>query len=88
MSRKYDVNGCILIIIAYAVKIFMHIQADKNVSPGIICALRTKSEMLDHFNAISRAAAISKANQQWLKTKYGLENQPSPLLKLSFDVYK
>ena len=49
---KYDVNGCILIIIAYAVKNFMHIQADKNVSPGIICAVRTKSELLDHFNPL------------------------------------
>ena len=66
--------------------IFMHIQVDENVSRGIICALRTKNEMLDHFNSISRAATISKANQQQLKTKYGLEKQPFPLLKLSFNM--
>ena len=37
-----------------------NIQADKNISPDIICALRTKSDMLDHFDAISTAVVISK----------------------------
>lgn len=83
MSRKYRANGYNMLLHTQS-----NIQADKNISPDIICALRTKSDMLDHFDAISRAAAISMANQQRLKTKYGLEDHPSPLLKLSFDVYK
>lgn len=39
------------------------------VYPDIIGALRTKSGMLDQFNAISKAAVFSKDNQQRLKTK-------------------
>ena len=53
----------------------------------MIGALRSKSDAVS-VKCHSRAAAISKANQQRLKTKYGLEDQPSPLLKLSFDAYK
>lgn len=63
------------------------IQCDKKVCPDIICEAiaRTKETMKPIFHDISQALPTRKSQ---LKTKYGLENESTPLLDLSFDVYR
>lgn len=46
---------------------------------------RTKETMKPIFHDISQALPTRKSQ---LKTKYGLENESTPLLDLSFDVYR
>ena len=53
--------------------------------PDIICDARTKETMKPIFHDISQALPTRKSQ---LKTKYGLENESTPLLDLSFDVYR
>ena len=53
--------------------------------PDIICDARTKDAMKQIFRDISQALPTRKSQ---LKTKYGLENEGTPLLDLSFDVYR
>ena len=60
-------------------------QCDKKVCPDVICNIRTKDMMLPIFQQISQAPPTARSQ---LKTKYGLEDEPTPLLKLSFDVYR
>ena len=54
-------------------------------NPGQVCAIRDKDVMLKHFDDITKASPTAKAQ---LKTMYGLPDNPSPLIKLHFDVYQ
>lgn len=59
-------------------------QCDKKVHPDVICNIRTKDTMLPIFQQISQAPPTARSR---LKTRYGLD-EPTPLLELSFDVYR
>ena len=54
-------------------------------NPGEIVELRTSISMYQHFQQMAIATSTAKAK---LKTMYGLEEQCTPFMKLSVDLYQ